>query len=140
VPIAGVQNVTYPQNVDNGLVTFDNTNFNLHPIQWTSYLVGLQYYLPGMDGRLWVSGNYSHMESGNTQQFSNPTNLANPLVSNYANANAVRVSEDWMDFNVFADVAPAIRLGAEFAYFYDKYADGVHAINLRQQLSGWFLF
>src|SRR5262249_19140450 len=65
----GVQNApTYPQDFDNGLVTFDN-NGGLHGIQWTTYLIGIQYYLPGMDGRLWLSANYSHTQSANTNDF-----------------------------------------------------------------------
>ena len=50
---------TWPQNVDNGLVTYDIDpgGFALHPIRWTSGIAGLQYYLPGLKGRVWISGN-----------------------------------------------------------------------------------
>jgi hypothetical protein len=135
----GVQNApTYPQDFDNGLVTFD-TNGGLHGIQWTTYLIGIQYYLPGMDGRLWLSANYSHTQSANTSQFT--TNQPpNPANVNYVNVTGVRESEDWFDVNVFYDATESLRLGAEYANFNDRYADGIHAVNHRVQLSAFFLF
>ena len=56
--LAGVP--AWPTNIDQGLVTYDINpgGFALHPIQWSSLLVGLEYYLPGLDGRVWISGNY----------------------------------------------------------------------------------
>jgi hypothetical protein len=140
VPLAGLQGINYPANINNGLVVLDNVNFNLHPIQWTSYLVGVQYYLPGLDGRAWISGNYSHMESGNTKYYALYATTANQLVSNYALASTVRASESWYDVNLFADVAPGVRVGAEYAYFSDKYVDGFTAPNTRFQVSGWYIF
>ena len=56
---------TYTQDIDNGIASFTSTGA-LNFIQWTSYLLGLQYYLPGANGDLWISGNFSHMESSNT--------------------------------------------------------------------------
>jgi hypothetical protein len=130
---------TYPQDIDNGLVVFDQ-NATMHPIQWTSFLLGLQYYLPGLDGKAWVSGNYSHMESGNTVQFSRTDFLTNPAQINFVSATGVLASRDWFDVNLFADVASGVRVGAEYANFNDKYVDGIHAINHRVQLSGFFMF
>ena len=129
---------TYPQDIDDGLVTFDQ-NGVMHPIQWTSYLVGLQWYLPGLDGKVWVSGNFSHMESGNSAQFTRTNPLTNPADINYPSYTLVLQSRNWFDVNFFADVG-AVRLGAEYANFNDQYVDGVHAINHRVQVSGFFLF
>jgi hypothetical protein len=140
VPLAGLQGINYPANINNGLVVLDNVNFNLHPIQWTSYLVGAQYYLPGLDGRVWISGNYSHMESANTKYYALYATTANQLVSNYPLASTVRASESWYDVNLFGDVAPGVRVGAEYAYFTDKYVDGFTAPNTRFQVSGWYIF
>jgi hypothetical protein len=115
----------YAPNIDPGIVQFD-AGGTLHMIQWSSWLVGVQYYLPAVDGKVWVSGNYSRMTSSNIQEF--------------GPAAKVRSDLDWFDVNVFADVTPALRFGAEFAYTQDKYADGTHASNDRVQLSGFYLF
>jgi hypothetical protein len=115
----------YAADIDNGIVTYDSKG-GLHGIQWTTYLIGAQYYLPGVDGKLWVSGNYSHASSANTHY--------------YGAASAVRLAEDWFDVNLFVDPVPGVRVGAEYANFNDVYVDGQHAINHRLQLSGFFIF
>jgi hypothetical protein len=51
-----------------------------------------------------------------------------------------RDHEYFVDANLFFQIVPAARLGAEFAVFNDTYVDGVHAVNDRFQLSGWFIF
>lgn len=116
---------TYTPNVDPGLVVFD-TDGTLHLIQWQSYIFGLQYYLPGLNGRGWVSANYSHMDSDNSRRHGAPTK--------------VRTAEDWFDVNLFADVTPAVRLGLEYAFFRDQYADGDTPVNHRVQFSAFYLF
>jgi len=116
---------TYNPNIDSGIVTYDQRG-HVHGIQWTSYLVGGQYYLPSTEGKFWVSGNYSHMESAN--------------INDYGTAAKLRLAEDWFDVNLFVDPVPAVRIGAEYANFNDVYVDGTHAINHRVQLSGFFIF
>ena len=116
----------YTANIDPGIVTYGADGV-LHYIQWTSYLVGVQYYLPAADGRVWVSANYSHMQSSNSGNFGGA-------------ASKTRLGEDWFDANLFADVTSAIRLGLEASLFDDQYRDGTHAKNTRYQLSGWYLF
>jgi hypothetical protein len=132
----------WPQNIDNGLVTYDLGQFALHPIQWTSYLVGVEYYLPGLRGKAWVSANYSHIHSSNTRDFARPSSAApNPTSYYYLTSEAqVRESEDWFDVNLFVDPVASVRVGLEGAAFYDKYVDGLTAINYRGQLSGFFVF
>ncbi len=139
--VAGVS-PPWQANIDQGLVTYDLGEYALHPVQWTSGLVGLEYYLPGFDGRLWVSGNYSHMESNNSSQFARDNSMApNPTAYFYLTSQAqVRSSEDWWDANVFFDPATSVRIGVEFAGFYDHYADGFTATNYRAQASGFFVF
>jgi hypothetical protein len=134
-----------PANGDNGHHVYDDGTTNngvpkLHPIQWTTYLVGIQYYLPGLDGKMWVSANYSHTQSGNTPQYVNYTGTTNPANINYTFATLVRESEDWFDVNLFGDVGGGVRLGGEYANFNDRYTDGIHAVNHRVQASGYFLF
>jgi hypothetical protein len=150
----------WPQNIDNGLVNYDIDTFTLHPIQWTSYIFGVQYYLPALDGKVWVSANYSHMQSRDTSLLGNYS-----ATSDFARVNegqpgghginapfdpagyyfqsttaSTRAGEDWWDANVFYDPVPSVRIGAEFAEFLDHYVDGYTATNYRGQLSGFFLF
>jgi hypothetical protein len=115
----------YAADIDNGIVTYDTTG-KLHGIQWTTYLIGAQYYLPGLDGKLWISGNYSHTSSANTHYYGSPA--------------ALRAAEDFIDVNLFVDPIPSVRVGAELADFIDVYVDGQHAVNHRAQLSGFFIF
>ena len=150
----------WPQNIDNGLVNYDITGFALHPIQWTTYIVGLQYYLPALGGKVWVSANYSHTQSRDTSLLGNYSATSDfarvgtgvpggagvnaaidPNRYYYPNSTAqVRAGEDWWDVNLFYDPLPSVRLGAEFAEFLDHYVDGFTATNLRGQVSGYFLF
>src|SRR5262249_41663838 len=115
---------TYTPDVDNGLVVFDAMG-NLHTIQWTSAIVGLQYYLPPT-GTVWVSANVSHMESDNA--------AAN------GKAAAVFKESNWADGNLFWDVNDAVRLGLEYAWFNQTYADGSDTSNHRVQLSAFYIF
>jgi hypothetical protein len=117
---------TWPQDIDNGIATYSSTGA-LQFIQWTSYLLGAQYYLPGLSGRMWLSGNFSHMESSNTPTL-------------YPKSTKVRGAEDWWDVNLFGDVTPAFRLGLEYAQFIDHYVDGNSPTNQRVQFSGFFIF
>lgn len=115
----------FAADIDNGIVTYDGKG-GLHGIQWTTWLVGGQYYVPGCGGKFWVSGNYSHSSSANTHY--------------YGSAAKLRLAEDWWDVNLFVDPLPSVRVGAEFASFIDVYVDGQHAINYRGQLSGFYIF
>jgi hypothetical protein len=117
----------YTPNVDNGLVLWavnpDGT-YSLHPIQWLSFMAGLQYYLPG--GHVFLTANYSHMSSGNADDFGAHTKVFN--------------ESDWAEGNVFWDVTPAVRLGLGFAWFQQGYADGTTATDYRTQFSGFYIF
>ena len=118
----------YAPNIDAGIMNFDSGG-GLHLVQWTSWLVGVQYYLPGLNGHVWLSGNYSRMTSGNIQEFVPTAGLAK-----------VRSDLDWFDVNLFADLTPAVRLGGEYADTRDGYADGTHARNQRLQFSMFYIF
>jgi hypothetical protein len=147
-PTAQAGAPAWPSNIDQGLVTYDINpgQYALHPVQWRSLIVGLEYYPPGCDGKLWISANYSHTESSNSSDFArndlgaNPT-LPNPMQSFFlTSVEQVRKMEYWWDANVFYDPLPSIRLGLEFAGFYDQYVDGYTATNYRAQASGFFVF
>jgi hypothetical protein len=136
---------TYPQDVDNGMVTYDLQG-NLHAIQWTTFLVGLQYYLPFLDGHVWVSGNFSRTHSNNISQFTRCSTsatscLVDPTQPSYNIVNAqVVTAEDFFDVNLFWQAVPGVRFGFEYANYNDAYGDGVHAINNRFVGSGFFIF
>jgi hypothetical protein len=133
--------LAYPQDVDNGMVVYD-TNGNLHAIQLTTFLIGLQYYLPALDGRVWISGNAARTQSNNIAQFTRDP-VKDPVdqtVNQFASTAGVVRAENFFDANVFWDVVPGARLGFEYANYNDEYVDGVHAINNRFQLSGYFIF
>lgn len=133
---------SWPTNMDQGLVSYDIKSFALHPVQWTSILAGLEYYLPGLDGKVWISGNVSHIESSNTANFARAAaDDPNPGVYFYPASTAqVRKSETWWDANFFFDPVNSVRVGVEFAQFLDTYVDGYTATNDRVQVSGFFLF
>ncbi|MGH7435377.1 MAG: hypothetical protein ACRENE_06860, partial [Polyangiaceae bacterium] len=124
--------VAYTPDIDNGIVTYDG-NGHLHGIQYLTYLFGLQYYLPGTDGKAWISGNYSHTESQNAHYYACGAGCATTpakAMSTY----------DWFDVNFFVDPIPAVRIGLEYANSHTQYVDGINAINHRGQLSGFFIF
>jgi hypothetical protein len=111
--------------VDAGLVAFDGAGA-LRTIDWTSYIAGVQYFLPPA-GTFFLSANYSHMSSKNILQLA-----PGPA--------GVFTRSDWIDGNVFYDLTPAVRFGLEYAYFRQTRGDGVAATNHRVQLSSWLIF
>ena len=116
----------YTPDIEPGVVAYNPADGSLHPVQWTVFMVGAQYYLPGVDGKVWISGNYSHASSSNTYQ--------------YFGATSALAAEDWFDVNLFVDATAAVRVGAEYANFNDMYIDGQHAIDHRAQLSAFYIF
>jgi hypothetical protein len=121
---------TYAPDIDAGIVTFDYKG-KLHGIQWTTWLFGGQYYLPGVDGKIFISGNYSHTQSANSHYYA---------VGSLGSPKSVIAASDWFDVNLFADMTPAIRWGIEYANTNSMYVDGVHSINHRIQFSGFFIY
>jgi len=114
----------YVPNIDAGLATY-GADGRLHAINWRSYLVGAQYYLPPQ-GHVWLAANFSRLESTNIDSWGDPSK--------------VFTRSTWADGNVFWDVDGALRLGAEYAFFQQRYADDQTAKNHRVQLSGFYLF
>jgi hypothetical protein len=121
---------TYPQDVDNGLVAYTPDGV-LHAIRWTSYIVGLQYYFPG--NCVWLTGNFSHMHSSDIQNLEWPTAMP-------TNASKLFNTSYWADGLLFYQLNPAVRFGAEYAYYWQKYLDGVKGTNNRVQFSAFYVF
>jgi hypothetical protein len=134
----GAVATSYAQDVDNGIVTFDKGN-NLQFIEWHSVMLGLQYYLPGTAGKVFVTTNFSFTGSDNNTTYAKDSvsgqgNPGNPGIAK------LRLKEFWGDACLFADITPAFRLGVEYANYHDFYGDGVEAVNHRAQLSGFLLY
>jgi hypothetical protein len=128
----------YTADFDQGQLSFDAAG-GLHAVDWRSFNLGLQYYFPALDGRLWLSGNYSRMWSDNSGTLLGLA--AAPTAALIATAKSkIRDHEDWFDVNIFGDPYPGVRLGIEYSRFIDTYVDGVHGVNDRGQFSGWFIF
>lgn len=118
---------TYAADIDNGLVTYD-ANGSLHTIDWQSWIIGAQYYLPP-SGKVFITANYSGMKSDNAASYVAASGKSKIFDKSY-----------WLDANLFVDLTSAVRLGAEYAFFHQTYADGVAAKNTRLQFSGFYLF
>ena len=125
---------TYAQNVDNGLVAYTAADSVLHAIKWQSFMAGLQAYLPtDLTGvRMWVAGNYSHLNSPNIDELM--------VAGATGNSSKLFNKVDWIDANYFVDATESIRFGAEYGWTRQTYLDGVKASNYRVQLSGWYIF
>ncbi len=121
----------FSPDIDPGIVAYDATG-KLHGIQLTSYLFGAQYYLPGVDGKVWISGNYSHQESANSHDYA--------ASSGSVDRTATLHAQDWFDVNFFVDPVPGVRVGLEYANTRDSYVDGLFSVNHRGQVSGFFIF
>ena len=124
-PAGGGAAPTYNPQIDPGIAVYD-ADGNLHFVQYTTYRIGLQYYLPGLNGKLFISGNYSHTQSSNA--------------IDYGPAAGSLSSLDWWDVNLMGDLTPAVRLGVEYANYRTDYNDNTHASNDRVQVSGFYIF
>ena len=113
---------TYTTVLDGGLALYSGDG-TLHPIQWTSFIAGAQYYINDM---FWVSANYSHMSSGNAHLFGAPAKVFD--------------TSQWADGNLMVDLTPAVRVGAEFSWFDQTYVDLKDAPDYRVQGSFFFIF
>jgi hypothetical protein len=116
---------TWPQDIDNGLVTYD-TNGQLHAIQWQTFMVGGQYYLPPT-GRVWIAANYGYAKSGNIADYGL---AADKIVTKYTFWDAV----------AFVNVSGPVNAAIEFAHSTQTYGDNKLAKNDRLMMSGYYAF
>jgi len=122
---------SFTSDIDNGLVIFTSDG-QMHAIRWQSVLVGAQYYFPTTPFRMWISGNYSHLSSGDIGNIAEATgpNTKSKIFN----------KSDFADGNLFVDATQAIRFGLEYAWFRQTYLDGVKGTNHRVQFSGFYIF
>jgi hypothetical protein len=115
----------YTPNVDPGLVAFTSSG-TLHTINWRTFVVGIQYYLPPR-GRIFVSGNYSQGKSDNIASLYHPISPRQPWV----NALGVFQSSRYVDGNIFFDITAAVRMGLSYQWVQQKLADDTTVHNHR---------
>ncbi|HEY7373148.1 MAG TPA: hypothetical protein VIF57_13380, partial [Polyangia bacterium] len=101
----------YHPNIDSGIVTFD-ADGNLQSINWRAIVVGLQYYLPGAGGRVWVSANYSRLKS---------TNIVSLTPEN--SRGGVFYWQQYVDANAYAALTPAVQFGVSYQYAQQYFGD-----------------
>ena len=123
---------SFISDLDNGLVIFDS-NGQMHAIRWQAVIIGLQYYFPTSPFRMWVSGNYSHMNSSDIK------NIVVGTTGSNVNSKIFDKS-DFADGNLFVDATQSIRFGLEYAWSRQTYLDGIKGTNHRVQLSGFYIF
>ena len=119
---------TYTPNIDSGLVTYTKAG-QLHSIDWRSFIVGLQYYLPP-SGHVWLSANFSMLTSHNIDLYA----------KDQGTTSSVFKRSQWADGNIFIDLNPALRLGFEGAWFSQKFVDDSTRKNYRLQTSAFYIF
>ena len=117
----------YAPNIQSGLVTYDNTG-GLHTINWQTFLVGAQYYLPPR-GHVFVSANYAQAKSNNVAKWADPGQIA-----------SIYDKTQYLDGNLFWDVTPALRLAGSYQYLKQTFANGSSAHNTRTELTGYLWF
>ncbi len=126
---APLMGLPYTPNVDPGLVAFDGFE-TLHTINWQTFIVGIQYYLPPR-GRVFVTGNYSQGKSSNIASLFHPISPRQPWV----NPLGVFQSSRYYDGNIFFDLTPAVRTGLSYQYVEQKLVDDTTVHNNRFELT-----
>jgi hypothetical protein len=122
--MAGGAPVPYVPNFDPGFAAYE-ANGHLELLKWTSYMVGAEYYPPGVGGRLGLDINYGHMESSNTKKFAGPN---------------TRDHESFFGSGAFFDPTKQTRVGADFGYYRDHYVGGGSPKNYSLMTSAWLFF
>ncbi len=133
---------SYTPNIDPGVVQYavmtTNTNGVLSPVidsnnNWTgilrtidvrTYMVGLQYYLPFLEGRFVITGNYTHASLPNIQQVGSscPT-CSTPPPNSFANERAAggdptRTYHEatYYDANIFMGITDSFKVGLSWQH------------------------
>jgi len=124
---APVMTVPFNANIDPGMVQYD-ANGNLRTINWQSFMVGVQYYLPPK-GRIFISANYTQ---------ANSDNITEGLVD--AALGKVFTQSQYVEVNAFADITTAVRTGAAWQRVMQTYGDGARETNDRFMYALYYFF
>jgi hypothetical protein len=125
--MGGATPPAYPSNIDPGLVQFDVMG-NMRTINWQSFIVCLQYYLPPK-GRIFVAGDYSQ---------SNSNNIAQGLKG--AALGKVFTQSQYIETNLFVDVTLAVRMGAAWEKIIQTMGDGARLTDDRFIYALYYFF
>ncbi|WP_394839824.1 hypothetical protein LVJ94_23335 [Pendulispora rubella] len=127
-PLPNPPGGTYTSDVDNGLVVYDRGG-TLHTVDWRSFVVGMQYYLPP-SGRVFISSNFTQGESRNVTG----------LVTDPAQMRSVYRLQRYFDANIFLDITPAARIALSYQWTWQRFLDGASAENQRYMFGMYYLF
>lgn len=119
----------YRPNIANGIVTF-SADGRLVTIDWKTFLVGAQYYLPFARGRrVWLSANYSRTQSDNAQ-----------VNTPFPGWGGLFTKADYFDGNVFVGPLRALQVAFSYQMTRQNFADGTRAANRRGQVGVAYFF
>jgi hypothetical protein len=118
---------SYASSIDPGIAVVSSDE-HLHTIDWRSYSAGLQYYLPP-SGTIWISANYTHLQSNNVADYATEAAKAR-----------IFTRSDWADANLFWAPVEPLRVGLEYSWFSQRFADRGRARNHRFQLATYYVF
>jgi hypothetical protein len=111
----------YKPDMDPGIVTFDGEG-RLRTVNWKAFVIGLQYYLPIMRGRISVSGIYSRLQSNNAAALT-------PVPFRQA----VYDKAEYFDGNLFVRLGDSYRVAGSFQTVKQTFSDRIATRNNRIQ-------
>ncbi|HVZ75053.1 MAG TPA: hypothetical protein VHJ20_21875 [Polyangia bacterium] len=118
----------YTPNIDSGIVTFDGDN-RLRTCNWQGLVAGFQYYLPIMNGRVWISGVHAQAKSTNIVEIT-------PL----AGRGGVYDHAYYYDGSLFVAITDQIQMGVSFNRIDQTLGDGVKVQNYRTAFGAHMFF
>ena len=129
-PAMGATTAGAQLDIDPGLAYYDRTG-RLRPVNWRSFDVGAQYYLPG-SGNVWLYGNFTYVKSDN---------LASILPAPVAGTpSKIFYEQKYMAGGIFWAVIPNFQTGFEYAHLQQTFLDQGTARNNRFSLSTYYVF
>jgi hypothetical protein len=118
----------YTPNIDPGIVTFDGDN-RLRTCDWEGFVAGLQYYLPILDGRVWVSATHSQLRSDNIVE-----------ITPAAGRGGIYDHAWYYDGSLFVAITDAIQMGVALQRIDQRLGDGVKTQNYRTEFGMHMFF
>jgi hypothetical protein len=130
---------TFTPDIDPGMVTYDSAGI-LHTIPWTTFMAGVQYYLPP-SGRLFVSANYTQAQSTGTNNIvalvggeTLPSGMPNPRAA------TVIKQAQYFDVCLFFDITRTVRTSVSYQQIMQVYGDDTNASNRRFTFAMYYQF
>jgi hypothetical protein len=121
---------TFAANIDPGIVQYDTAG-NLRTLNWTTFVVGAQYYLPP-NGEVTIGANFTHGESDNITDGLPATGTTG--------IGTVFKESNYFEAVALGDITPAIRAGVAWQRIWQTRGDDVKTVNSRVELSVYFFF